>query len=152
MTPKTAPCLRYIGVFGIMDLLGKIIMKNIAIKENHLYNKAYTRGKSFTGRLVAVYVLKDRAALKLKNANPQKQFVNRFGLSVSKKLGGAVVRNRAKRIIRAGLDTCKAELRQGYLIVISARFGIRGRSSADVAKELRNAFENLDLLINEDKS
>ena len=43
-------------------------MKEIAIKENHLYNKTYTRGKRFVGRYVAVYVLRDLAAKRLKKA------------------------------------------------------------------------------------
>ena len=30
-------------------------MKNIAIKENHLYTKAYRNGKKFVGRYVVVY-------------------------------------------------------------------------------------------------
>ena len=64
-------------------------MKEIAIKENHLYNKAYTRGKRFVGKYVAVYVLRDLAAKRLKAANPSGEYVNRVGLSVSKKIGGA---------------------------------------------------------------
>ena len=75
-------------------------MKNIAIRENHLYNKAYRKGKSYVGRTVAVYVLRDLAADKLAKANPEKVRVNRVGLSVSKKVGGAVQRNRARRVIR----------------------------------------------------
>ena len=121
-------------------------MKNIAIKENHLYNKAYRKGKSYVGRLVAVYVLSDYAAARLARENPQKRYVNRLGLSVSKKLGGAVVRNRAKRIIRAAYDTVKDELKTGYLIVISARGAAVKCKSTDIATELRRAFVALDML------
>lgn len=121
-------------------------MKNIAIKENHLYNKAYRKGKSYVGRLVAVYVLRDFAAERLAKANPEKKYVNRVGLSVSKKLGGAVVRNRTKRIIRAAYDTCKPELKTGFLIVISARGAAARKKSTDVAEELRNAFSSLGML------
>lgn len=118
-------------------------MKNIAIKENHLYNKAYKKGKCFVGKLVALYILKDLGAYRLKEQNPQKQYVNRVGLSVSKKLGGAVQRNRAKRIIRAAYDSLKDELKTGNLIVISARFAIHGKKSDDVEKELRIGFGEL---------
>ena len=121
-------------------------MKNIAIKENHLYNKAYQRGKRYVGRLVAVYVLRDYAAERLAKSNPEKKQVNRLGLSASKKLGGAVVRNRAKRIIRAAYDTLKGELRVGNLIVISARGAAVGKKSTDVARELRRAFVELGML------
>ena len=120
-------------------------MKNIAIKENHLYQKAYRNGKRFVGKYVAVYVLRDYAAGRLKKENPQKQFVNRLGLSVSKKIGGAVERNRAKRIIRAAYDSLRPSLKTGYLIVISARGAIVGRTSTDLEKELRVAFSKLEL-------
>ena len=120
-------------------------MKNIAIRENHLYQKAYKNGKRFVGRLVAVYVLRDYAAGRLRKENPQKQFVNRLGLSVSKKIGGAVERNRAKRIIRAAYDPLRPSLRTGNLIVISARGAIAGKKSGDVERELRLAFTKLEL-------
>ena len=127
-------------------------MKNIAIKENHLYNKAYRKGKSYVGRLVAVYVLRDLAASRLARANPTHEYVNRVGLSVSKKLGGAVVRNRTKRIIRAAFDTCKPRLKRGFLIVISARGASVGKKSGDVARELEKAFTSLDMLLPEDRT
>ena len=121
-------------------------MKNIAITENHLYNKAYRNGSRFIGRTCAVYVLRDLAAKRLQKQNPQKKLVNRLGLSVSKKIGGAVVRNRAKRIIRAAYDCYRDELKTGNLIVISARGAIVGKSSRDVERELGDAFAKLGLL------
>ena len=122
-------------------------MKNYAIKEHHLYNKAFQRGERFVTKTVAVYVLRDFAAKRLKKENPQKVFVNRLGLSVSKKIGSAVERNRAKRIIRAAYDPIKPNLKTGYLIVISAREAIRGKKSTDVEQELERAFSSLNMLI-----
>ena len=96
-------------------------MKNIAIKENHLYVKAYRRGDRYVGKYVAVYVLRDLAAKRLRKENPQKETVNRLGLAVTKKIGGAVQRNRAKRIIRAAYDGVKGDLKRGFLIVQTSR-------------------------------
>ena len=115
-------------------------MKNIAIKENHLYTKAYRNGERFVGKYVAVYVLRDYSAKRLCRENPQKEFVNRLGVAVSKKIGGAVERNRAKRIIRAAYNELEGELKKGYLVVISAREAINGMKSPDIAKELERAF------------
>ena len=121
-------------------------MKNIAIKENHLYQKAYQRGRRFVTPTVAVYVLRDLAARRLAHAHPQKKQVNRLGLAVSKKIGSAVARNRAKRVIRAAYDPIRDELRTGFLVVISAREAIRGKKATDVQKDLQRAFAKLDML------
>jgi len=123
-------------------------MKPIAIKENHLYRKTFQRGKRWSGKLVTVCVLKDLAAKRLKLANPQKQYVNRIGLSVPKREGGAVERNRVKRIIRAGLQGVERRytLRRGYLIVIAARPGIERVKSPAVESELRYIFKKLDMI------
>ena len=121
-------------------------MKNVAIREHHLYNKAFKSGKRQVGKYVAVYVLRDLAANRLQKAHPQKMVVNRLGLSVSKKVGGAVERNRAKRVIRAAYDSVKGELKVGNLIVISPRTAILGAKSTEVAEELRAAFGALGLI------
>lgn len=122
-------------------------MKHSAIKENHLYNKVFRRGERFIGKLVTVHILTDYAAKKRMLAHPQRRYTNRIGLAVTKKIGGAVERNRAKRIIRAGLRAVEAAtpLRQGKLIVISARPEIVGAKSTDVARELAAAFKRLDM-------
>ena len=125
-------------------------MKPYAIKENHLYRKTFSRGKRYTGKYVTVCVLKDLAAKRLRKANPQKQFINRIGLSVPKREGGAVERNRVKRIIRAGLAGVERRysLRRGYLIVIASRpaSGIERQKSTAIESELRYIFKKLDML------
>ena len=121
-------------------------MKNVAIREHHLYNKAFKLGKRYVGKYAAVYVLRDYSAERLKKEHPEKKYVNRLGLSVSKKLGGAVERNRAKRVIRAAYDTVKDRLKTGNLIVISPRLSILAVKSTEVAAELEVAFAELKLI------
>ena len=120
-------------------------MKNLAIKENHLYNKAYKRGERSVGKYVAVYVLRDLRARRIMLENPEKKYLNRLGIAVSKKIGNAVVRNRAKRIIRAAYREIETELKTGFLIVISARSAIVGIKTQDVEKELSAAMSKLDM-------
>ncbi len=121
-------------------------MKIPAIKEHHLYNKVYRSGRHFFGRYVCVYVLKDTHAKLLKKAHPKKITVNRLGLSVSKKVGGAVKRNRAKRVVRASYAPIEDKLLTGYLIVISAKPEIDGKKSTEIYRELKYAFKKLGML------
>ena len=121
-------------------------MKFPAIKEHHLYNKTYRSSKRFFGRYVCVYVLKDTHARLLQKNHPLKVMVNRFGISASKKIGTAVKRNRAKRIIRAAYAPLEDKLHKGYLIVVSAKPEIAGRKSPEIQSELRYAFKKLDML------
>ena len=123
-------------------------MKEIAIKEHHLYNKVFARGERFVGRYIAVHILTDYTAKKRMLSHPKRLYTNRIGISLTKKIGGAVERNRAKRIIRAGLRAvCKEqELKTGKLIVISARPDICKKSSNDIKAELERAFAKLNMI------
>ena len=122
-------------------------MKYTSITENHLFHKAYTKGKRYVGRLVAVYVLPDFTAERRMRANPQKKYINRLGISVSKKLGGAVVRSRCRRILREGLRAVEKEkeLKTGFLIVIAARSAAVKLKSSDIKAQLDIAFLKLGM-------
>ena len=94
-------------------------MKNTPIKENHLYQKAYAKGKSAPGKYVAVYTLPDRQNHRYVKADPCHRPVNRLGLTTGKKIGGAVVRSRARRLMREAYRLIEDEgnLLHGNLIV-----------------------------------
>ena len=123
-------------------------MKNIAIRENHLYKKVYVKGKKAYGKYTVIYVLKDIKAYKLKKENPQKKYINRIGLTVTKKLGKAVVRNRVKRIIRAARHCVEKnyEIKKGNLIVISAREDAAAAKSTELYSEMIKQLLRLALI------
>ena len=122
-------------------------MKFSAITENHLFQKAYSKGKRYVTERLAVYVLPDYAAGRLAKAHPEKKRVNRIGLTVSKKLGGAVERNRTKRILREGYRAAIGEqpIKVGFLIVIAAREAAVTVKSPVIARDLVRAFRKLGL-------
>lgn len=129
-------------------------MKFYAITENHLYRKAYKNGKRTSTRSISVYVLRDRHAALLKKQNPEKKNLNRIGISASKKIGGAVQRNRAKRVIREAYRQIDKEtgVRTGYLIVIVPRTECTVLKMQDVKRDLHYALAKADLLVKSEKS
>jgi ribonuclease P protein component len=84
--------------------------KVLSLKENHLFAKSYRKGRCFSGKYIAVYVLKnyDKNQTKL-------------GITVSKSRGNAVKRNRTKRVIREAYRVFHPFIKEGFIIVIVAR-------------------------------
>ena len=122
-------------------------MKFKAICENHLYSKAYSKGKRAVTSALAVYILPDYAARRLAKSHPEKKVMNRIGLTTSKALGGAVVRSRCRRIMREALRLIEKErpLKVGYLIVIAARHAAVNMKSTEIRVQLAEALTKLGM-------
>ena len=112
-------------------------MKRIVkLKENRDFRRAYNKGEAFVSPYFVVYILK------------KKTEKVRLGITVSKKIGGAVERNRAKRIIRhayKNIDTLYG-VKTGHLIVIVAREAIAGKKTNDIEREMTRALKKLELI------
>lgn len=123
-------------------------MKIFSLKENHLFSKTYSLGKKVVQKKIVVYILPDKNAYLVKKKNPLKEKLNRVGITASKKIGGAVERNRAKRIIREAYRRLEKEndLKKGLLVVISARSAALYSKTDDIYRELLDAAQRLDLI------
>lgn len=74
------------------------------------FDRVYRQGRSHGNRALVLY-----AFPRGDDAPP------RLGLSVSRRVGGAVERNRVKRLIREAFDGAAAALPPGYDVVVVAR-------------------------------
>lgn len=93
----------------------------------------YRRGRSSANRHLVVYAFQRPAD------DPDRSV--RLGLSVSRKVGGAVERNRVKRVLRERFHEIAPDLRPGVDLVVIARPGVAEyidqRGSAAVGERLR---------------
>ena len=124
----------------------------VTIKENHLFEKCYRRGKRWCGKFIAVYTLPDYKSEKIRRMMPDKKKVNRIGLTVTKRVGGAVVRSRVRRILREAVRQLHknagstSEVKTGFLVVIAARDAAAKAKTQDIVPELSRAYEKLGLV------
>lgn len=86
------------------------IQKRYRVKTEKDYQAVFQKGQSFANRQFVVYALKKEGQGHL-----------RVGLSVSKKLGNAVVRNRIKRAMREAIRSLEGDLQDQVDLVLIAR-------------------------------
>jgi ribonuclease P protein component len=74
------------------------------------FERVYRHGRSIANRHLVLYTFP--------NADAQRA---RLGLSVSRKVGGAVQRNKVKRLLREAFTRAESELMPGHDVVVVAR-------------------------------
>ncbi len=79
-------------------------------------------------------------------AAPNGLEIPRYGLSVTRKVGGAVVRNRVKRLLRENLKDLK--LRPGWDIVFIARSSAASADYHAVSRSVKRMLNKADLIVN----
>ncbi len=109
-------------------------MKINAICENRDFKRVYSRGRSLVTPYVVIYFLRNRNT-KI-----------RVGITASKKIGGAVVRNRARRVLREGVREIIDSLPQNYDIVLVARGKTPHAKSSYINALLVKQFKSAGLL------
>ncbi|MBE6777241.1 MAG: ribonuclease P protein component [Ruminococcaceae bacterium] len=110
------------------------MMKIVKLKENRDFRRVYNKGKSFVCPYFVVYINKNRGD------QP------RLGITVSKKIGNAVKRNRAKRVITAAFSTVCPKIISGYDFVIVARTRILDVKSTVVTSHLFKFLDSFGVL------
>ena len=85
------------------------LKSSVSIKNNYEFRRLYSKGKSVATPFLVVYCRKTRCDH------------NRLGITVTAKLGKAVVRNRVRRRLREIYRLNQDRLQQGYDIIVVAR-------------------------------
>ena len=92
----------------------------ISISKNFEFLNVYHHGKSYANRYLVMYILKNGSSN------------NRYGITVSKKVGNSVVRHRVTRLIRESIRLNVETFENGYDIVIIARNTAKGRKCQEI--------------------
>ena len=108
--------------------------QTISLKQNHLFRRLYSKGKSAVDSRLAVYCRKNGGA------------GSRLGLTVGVKLGKAVVRNRTRRRIREAYRVHEDRFVSGYDIVVVARVKAGHSRYRELERSLLTLSDKLGLL------
>lgn len=109
-------------------------MRYPTLTRNNDFRRAYARGRSYVGYSLVLYVMKNRTGK------------TRIGITSSKKIGNAVTRNRARRVIRAALAAVlPPEGVGGFDLVLVARASTAAQKSTQTASVLRKLLTKANL-------
>ena len=111
--------------------------KAVTIKENYEFRRMYRKGASAVSSSMVVYCRRNQLGR------------NRLGLTVSVKVGKAVVRNRCRRRIREVYRLAQPRMKQGYDLVVVARSRCCNGPYLKLSAAFDKALSQLGLLLPE---
>ena len=109
-----------------------------SLKLNHIFRRLYHTSGQADSYLV-LYARKNRTA------------ENRVGITVSKKLGHAVVRNRARRRLRELFRLSQGQMLQGYDVLLVARGKTARIPHRYLKRDYEAAVKKLGLFVQEEQ-
>jgi ribonuclease P protein component len=112
----------------------EVVIKTLSIKNDYEFRRVYKRGRSFVNTALVIYILKNRCG------------INRVGITTSRKIGNAVERNRARRIIREAYWQIEDKLPVGYDFVFVARTRTRSLKTQSLLRVMSGIFVSAKLL------
>ncbi len=101
------------------------------MKKNSVFRYVYANGVSVSNRLLVLY----------KRDNNSE--INYLGVTVGKKVGNAVVRNRVKRLIKESYRLSEEKVAAGYDLVVIARAAAGPLDRASAFKAVDRALKSL---------
>lgn len=111
------------------------MINTVSLNENKLFKRLYYHGKSVISPILVLYYL------------PGIKGKNRLGITVSTKVGSAVIRNRVKRLIRENYRLLEPSLKTDYDIVIVARKAAAYSDFHKINAELEKLVKKAGLLL-----
>lgn len=108
-------------------------MKSTALNQNKDFRRLYYRGKSAGAPSLVTYAAKNRYGQ------------TRVGITTSKKIGNAVKRNRARRVIRAAFSQIENKV-DGWDLVFVARTRTTSVKMQTVLRDMEKELKSLGVI------
>ena len=106
----------------------------LTLRKQRDFSRVYNRGSSRGSRYVVILYKENGLGY------------TRTAFVASKKVGNAVMRNRARRIMKEAYRSMQDEIRDGCDIIFVARNTIEGCTETEVEKVMRNALRGCGLI------
>lgn len=105
----------------------------VPLKKNYEFGQVYKRGRFFVSKFLVLYILRNNTGR------------NRIGITISKKVGKSVRRNRVKRLIRENFRMVEMDLKKGYDMVFVSRKTRELPSFKQITRDMNYLLKNLDM-------
>lgn len=109
-------------------------MKGHTLKENKDFRRLYYRGRSVASPVLVTYAMSSRYS------------GCRIGITTSKKIGGAVERNRSRRVIREAYHTLEDRINGDWDFVFVARSRTSAVKMQEVLDSMQEHFVQLGVI------
>ena len=110
------------------------MLKKNVLRRKSDFSTIYNKGKSVGDRYVVLFYRKNNLPY------------NRIAYLASKKVGNAVKRNRARRLMKESVRLSNMELPTGYDFIIIARNTITNAKCAEVKRSLESALRRTGVI------
>ena len=115
------------------------------LRLNYEFARVYKRGVFTSGRCLVLHAF-TRTSYVRRGRTPVPPDVNRLGVTSSRKIRGAVKRNRVKRLLRENYRLIEPELSGGYDLILMMKSLDPLPDYFQVKKEMRSLFKRAGLL------
>ena len=109
------------------------MIKTVSLTENKQFLRLYKKGKYYVGKFIVLYV------------SQNKMNINRIGITVSKKIGKSVKRNKVRRLIRENYRLYEGYIKSGFDCVFVARESDRLPDFWEIRKEMKFLLRKLEI-------
>ena len=115
------------------------------LRLNYEFARVYKRGVFTSGRCLVLHAF-TRTSYVRRGRTPVPRSVNRLGVTSSRKIRGAVKRNRVKRLLRENYRLLEPELRGGYDLILMMKDLDPLPDYSQIKKEMRSLFKRSGLI------